>query len=391
MRRVLQFAAGLFAFAFFAASFIDPSTVAHISVFDLSMADMVTWMQGGTGLTLALLPAVTTTDLVTEFGDYYVNQGQNMQSLLQKLRVRTATPNAAIIEYTENTVYRRSQSILSEIVQAFQRPFTTKGSYEFKPRTIDLYRLKFDIALHPDDIVGTWVGFLEGEVQSGRMTTDMARAQWPLVRYMIEMDVFPQIQHDLETKLYYKGEYLAPTANVAGATINAMSGIRKWLKDGLASHGGDGSILELSDWGGVSPTTIFDKAESIIETLGLELENEPLIMCMSPKNVREYLRDRRNQFGDHVEYNSSKLTLDFYENCRIIGLPSMAGTDDLFITPARNFKFVRRAQSLQQPKIEELKREVFLMLDWWEGIGFDLNELVYAYVEQPGSGSGSGA
>jgi hypothetical protein len=31
------------------------------------------------------------------------------------------------------------------------------------------------------------------------------------------------------------------------------------------------------------------------------------------------------------------------------------------------------------PKVEESKREVSLMLDWYEGIGFGYNELVYAF------------
>lgn len=377
----------LFAWAF--AAFVDPSLVEGLFVFDINVADIVSWLHGPEGIAFAVLPAISTTDLVTEFGDYYINQGQNMQSLLQKLRMKSATPEQAILEYTENTVYRKSQSSLGEIVQAFQRAFTPKAAYEFKPKQIDLFRMKFDIPLHPDDIVGTWVGFLEGYASANKMTTAMARAEWPLVRYMLEMDVFPQMHDDLERKVYYKGDYVAPTANVAGATSAAMDGIRKKLTQGLTSHGGDGTIIELADWAGVNNSNIFDKAEEIIDTLDEVLEGEMLVMALSNKNKRAYLRDKRNTHGVDVNYKEDKLTIDFYDNCKIIGLPSMNGTDDIFITPAKNFKYIRRAQAAQNPKVEELKREVFVMLDWWEGIGFDLNELVYGYVA-PTSGSGSG-
>jgi hypothetical protein len=34
---------------------------------------------------------------------------------------------------------------------------------------------------------------------------------------------------------------------------------------------------------------------------------------------------------------------------------------------------------MQSPKVEESRREVALMLDWYEGIGFAYNQLVYAF------------
>jgi hypothetical protein len=336
---------------------------------------------------------IVVSDLVTEFGDYYINQKQNMNRLMQMLRFKTMTQMIARPAFTEDSdSYKAASSHLGSVVQAFQKAFTSAGQLEFKPRTIPLYRMKVDIELYPDDIWGTWVGFLADYAQGKGITEGQARKEWPLVRYMLEMDVIPQIHDDLERKEYYKGEFVAPTAGTAATTGESMNGIRKWLKDGLTSHAGDGSIQELSSWSGVSSTNIFDKAESIIDTLDEELEGESLIMAMSTKNKRAYLRDKRNTHGSDVNYDENKVTIDFYDNCRIVGLPSMNGTDDVWITPEKNFYHVRRtnkASAKNTIRVEELKRELFMMTDWTEGLGFGLNELVFAYVEAESSASGS--
>jgi uncharacterized protein YciU (UPF0263 family) len=325
------------------------------------------------------MATVDVSELVTEFGDFYINQGQNMNDLMQKLRQKAVTPAQFVPVVTENSVYRRSQSRLGSIVQSFQKAFTEKGALEFLPRSIDLYHMKIDLALYPDDVVESWIGFFED-------LNENDRSKWPLIRYIIEKEVIPQMMQDLEKKEYYKGVYAAPTPGTAGVTGNSMNGIRKWFKNGLTAWGGDGSINDLNA-GSISASNIFAKIEEIVDKLDHVLEGEELTLGMSPFWVRQYLRDKRNEHGTDVNYDSGKLTVDFYDNCRIVGFPSMSGTDDIFVTPSFNMKYVRRTNGFKTPQIETQKREVFLMTDWYEGIGFDLNELIFAHVPQ-GSGTG---
>jgi hypothetical protein len=89
------------------------------------------------------------------------------------------------------------------------------------------------------------------------------------------------------------------------------------------------------------------------------------------------LRDKRNTHGTDVNYNPEQPTVDF-TNVRIVGLPSMKGEKMIWATPKDNFLYLRKARGMKKPKVEESKREVFLMLDWWEGLGFAYDELVYA-------------
>ena len=63
---------------------------------------------------------------------------------------------------------------------------------------------------------------------------------------------------------------------------------------------------------------------------------------------------------------------------QIVGLPSMKGEKMIWATPVDNYVYLRKVNGMQKPKVEESKREVFLMLDWWEAVGFNYDELVYA-------------
>lgn len=325
------------------------------------------------------MATVDVSELVDEFGNYYIKSEQNMKGLMQKLRQKTFTPTQFQSVVTENSVYRRSQSRLNSVVQSFQKAFTEKGALEFLPRQIDIYRMKIDIALYPDDIVESWVGFLEG-------LDEQDRSKWPLIRYILEMEVIPQRNQDMEKKEYYKGVFAAPTNGVAGVTGNSMNGLRKWFKNGMSSWGGDGSIHDLAA-GSITESNIFNKIEEIVDKLDHVMEGEQLTLGMSPFWVRKYLRDKRNEHGTDVNYDSNKLSVDFYDNCKIVGFPSMAGTDDIFVTPSFNMKHVKRTGTNKPPKVETQKREVYLMDDWYEGLGFDLNELIFAHVPQ-GSGTG---
>jgi hypothetical protein len=67
----------------------------------------------------------------------------------------------------------------------------------------------------------------------------------------------------------------------------------------------------------------------------------------------------------------------------------MAGTDRIFATPKANLIHLRK-KSLNKGKfgLESSKRNVAFYCDWWEGIGFGINEAVWTN-KKPSTGSGS--
>lgn len=261
---------------------------------------------------------------------------------------------------------------MDEIVQTFQSSFTPKGNLKFEPNEIRVRNMKIDKALHPDKIKGNWLGFLAGLDKE-------ARAEWPIVRYILEKHIVPQMHQDMETKAYFKGSYVAPVEGVAGPASGTMDGIKKILDAGLAETDVTKKMHAVALSAAPSPTNSFDIMEEFADNVDEALAGTPITIYTSVKRVKAYLRDKRNTHGHDVNYVSGKITIDFDENKRIVGLPSMAGSDYIWATPDFNFLYLRKANGMKTPKVEESKREVFLMTDWYEAIGFGANPLVYVY------------
>lgn len=315
--------------------------------------------------------SIVTTDLVSQFGSYYLNEGQNMDRLKAAIRQPAVTPSYAVPIIHDSDVYRTSNTSLGSIVQQFQKAFTPKGDITFKPNEIRLRNLKVDLSLYPDDVKGKWIGFLQS-------LTEQERANWPIVRYMLEKEVIPQIPHDLETSTYWKGVYTEATAGTAGNAEDAMDGIRRLLNNGLA----DGTMNAISLSAAPTTSNIFDMVEEFAEESAMTntaLSGVKMRIYMSPSWLRAYFRDKRNTHGADVNYQAGVNTIDFMPNIELVGLPSMEGADYIWATPVDNFVHLRKLNGMATPKVEESKREVFLMLDWWEAIGFHYNGLVFVY------------
>ena len=310
--------------------------------------------------------SIIATDIVTDFGAYYINEGQNEQRLMSAIRQKAVTTTHATPIIHDSDVYRSANTDVGEIVQAFQKAFTPKGDLTFTPNEIILRNLKIDLALYPDDVKGKWLGFLAS-------LDDQERKNWPIVRYLVEKHVVSRIPHDMETKAYYKGVYAAATPGTATATVDVMDGLGKIITTGLT---GNMNTVALTD--AITESNAFDRVEEFVDGIDDILDEEKIKVYMDKKILKWYLRDKRNTHGTDVNYDAGKITIDFTENCQLIGLPSMKGEKRIWATTEGNFVYIRKQNGMKKPKVEEAKREVFLMLDWWEAVGFEYDELVFA-------------
>lgn len=307
-------------------------------------------------------------DLVASFGATYIPEGQDMDRLKTAIRTPSVTAGAAKPIIYDGELYRFSNVIFQEIVQSFQKAFTAKGDISFKPNEIRLRKMKIDLALYPDDVDGSWLGFLGS-------LTDQERKNWPIIKYMLENEIVPQLKMDLETQAYFKGSYSAPVAGTPGNAAQTMDGIKKLLDAGLTA----GTMQAVALSAVPTNSNIFEMVEEFADNLDEKLASVPVTIYMSTAKVKAYLRDKRNTHGTDVNYTAGKITIDFADNVKIVGLPSMAGSPYIWATPDDNFLYLRRVNGMSTPKVEEHLRQVFLMLDWWEGIGFGYNPLVYVY------------
>jgi hypothetical protein len=304
-------------------------------------------------------------DIVSQFGDYYINEGQNEKRLLSEIRTQSKTVSYAKPIIHDGEIYRFSNVILGEIVQQFQDKFVDKGEAEFLPNEIRLRNLMVNISLYPSKVNGSWLGFL-GSV------TEEEMKNWPIVRYLLEKEVIPQLHHDMETKAYFKGVWEAPVTGVAGSAIKALDGIKKLLIAGAA----DSSMQSVALSAAVTKANAFDMVEEFVDNFDSEISGVKKRIYMDPKILKWYHQDKRNTHGADVNYNPDKPVVDF-TNVELIGLDSMAGEKYFWSTPNDNFLYIRRVNGMRKPKVEEAKKEVSLMLNWWEGLGFGYNKLVY--------------
>jgi hypothetical protein len=304
--------------------------------------------------------------IVTAFGAYYLNEGQNLSRLTSSLRTKSVTPSFATPIIIDSDIYRSANADLSEIIQGFQTGWTPKGDVSFTPNEIPLRNIKIDLELYPDKLKGNWLGFLTS-------LTEAERKNWPIVRYLAEEHVATRIPNDLETKAYFKGAYVAATPGTATAASEVMDGLKTTITAGLS---GNMNTVALTD--AITYLNAFERVEEFVDGLAeLTDKGVSVVVKMDLKILKWYLRDKRNTHGQDVNYQAESVTVDF-TNVQLVGLPSMAGEKMLWATTPANFVYIRKVNGMNAPRVEESKRQLFIMLDWWEAIGFDHDELVYA-------------
>ena len=57
----------------------------------------------------------------------------------------------------------------------------------------------------------------------------------------------------------------------------------------------------------------------------------------------------------------------------------MAGSPYIWYTVDENYGYLRKFNGMSEPEIQKDGRLVKFLCDWWEGLGFGYNPLVYVY------------
>ena len=319
--------------------------------------------------------SITVTDIVTQYGAYYENAGQNRGRLLGVPFRKSTTLGIPGIRHinTEDTVYRLANPIYQSILQQYQKAFTAKGGVDFHPNEIRLRRLKIDDSFYPSDIVETWLGWLAGD-------SSRNQEEWPLVRWLFEEYYANQIAEDKELLAVYKGVYEAPTAGTAGEGGKVFDGLRKQLQDGAADS--DYPINVVTGINTLTPAPCFDQIEAFDEAISDQFESTRLIICVSPAMARAYRKARRDSGIYTIQLGQEPNTkIDFTEHT-LIGLPSMIGTTDIFATlPENIIHLMKFRDTPDNIDLQKDKREICCLLDWMEAVGFGVNKLVWTTTE----------
>jgi hypothetical protein len=305
-------------------------------------------------------------DIIREFGSYYINQGQNMARLVKLLNRPSTTDSVLTPFFTDETVYRAAKASIGRVLQPFQKAWTPIGTMEFVAVAIEQHKMKIDSQEYPDDLEGTWLGFLSGE--------GINRAEWPFIKWFIEVHLLPQAKEDYEMYEVYKGVYKAPVAGVAGDAGTSMNGLRKAINDQVTG----GRITPIVM--GALPTDPLDAVdyiEQFADKIGKRYWKIPMQLSVNEDFERTYLRGCEKKYGLITTYQEMNGKVR-HTNHSIIGLPSMEGSQKIWCTPKGNaLKLGKKTQNMNNVRLETVDRLVKLFTDWWSGVGFILPEAVF--------------
>lgn len=306
-------------------------------------------------------------DIITEHGAYYQDKGQNLNSLYQIARRPFVSEQCFTPIVTDQTIWQASKTTFDRIVQPFQKQFTPTGTVGFKPLEIRMFHQKADTQEWPDDLEASWLGFLS--------SADVKRTDWPFIRWYLEKQFFPQIQHDLEMNEFARGVYAAPTAGTAGPLGTAMNGYLKVIADqitaGRITPIAMGAIATLSD------ADFVTYVEDFGDQIDKKYWNGVMNLCMSEDLERKYQRGQLEKYGQYFVANQQDLKVRF-TNLTVKGLPGQNGSERIWCTMKDNaIVLKKKTQNQSLVDIQGFERLVKFLTDWYLGAGFILAEAVF--------------
>ncbi|MEH0156433.1 hypothetical protein V6R21_19955 [Limibacter armeniacum] len=312
---------------------------------------------------------IDVTALVAQYGTYY--DGKDKQDrLYEKVKTKSKTDMVASAITIEENEYRASESEFTEVLQPFQKGWTPKGALSFKPAPIALGNFKIDVELYPDDLKNSWAEFLTGLEPADR-------AQWPLVRWMIEKHIISKIQEDWEKKEVFSGVKAAVTPGTAAAAGTTIDGLRKQINDAITA----GDITPITTGAfSTDPVTFVEEIEAFVDTFPEEYDDIDMTLVMSTALAKRYARGYRAKYMTGVVVGGDSVYKVEDTNVTVEGVPSSKGSEKIYCTPKWNFKKINRNKgNMNMPKVRigNDPRAVQVFGDWWMGIGFVIKELVF--------------
>lgn len=303
---------------------------------------------------------ITSADVISAYGSYYINSGQSENDIHRRLREPFGTMEAFRMIDSEDTVLREANAGFSEVLQSFQKLFTPKGGVAFTPSSIPLFNVKVDELFYPDDLKNQWLAFMT--------SNNLDRTTWPFVRWFIEEYVLTQIKVDLETQAIYGGVYSAPASGVANAANQIMNGIKKTINDAVTA----GSITVIPTGApNADPVLWANQVEAFVGAVPELYWNGDMTLNMSRTLANRYIQGRTIKYNMYYPQVNTLNQVQNFENVKVRGLASHAGATKIWMTPDLNAVLGMKGGSNQDiVEVEKIDRQVKVYTDFWLGIGF---------------------
>ncbi|GAB3652674.1 hypothetical protein GCM10027594_27170 [Hymenobacter agri] len=311
--------------------------------------------------------ALQITDVVAQFGSYYMNNGQNLARLYQLLRSATSTEALFTPINTDDTLWRAAKTLFSRVVQPFQKAFTPLANVQFVPVAIQQFKMKVDAQEYPDDLEATWLGFLDGP--------EIDRKAWPFVRWYCEVYLIPQIKQDIEMNEIFQGVFVAPTAGTPGAAGTSLNGLKKTINDHITA--GRITPITTGAFDTTDPASVVEQMEAFADGIHKDYWSIPMMLGCSESIARAFLRGQERKYGKNTGGGALGLTIN-NTNITLAPAPSHRNTQKIWCTPKGNAIQLRKKMANQTAiQVENVDRLLKFFTDFWMGIGFIIPEIVF--------------
>ncbi len=312
------------------------------------------------------MTTITPDAVVAAFGAYYIDQGQNESNIHDTLREQFNSMNIFTVIESDDTVLRHANVQYTEALQAFQTAFTPKGGVTFSPKAIPLFNVKIDQQFYPDVLKNSWLAFMLSE--------NVDRTTWPFVRWFIERYLMGQIMHDME-KNVYGAIAAAPTAGTASSAATSFDGMKKLINDAITA--GTNGVITIGA-PSTTPATWCGQIETFTQAIPELYWNTPMSLNMSRTLALRYKQGRRTKYNAYFPQESNLKNIEDFDQIETAGFGSLSGKTKIFATPKMNaimaFKGGGNKQIVQ---VEKVDRQVKIYTDFWIGLGFIQDNLVF--------------
>ena len=315
--------------------------------------------------------SVSLDELIAQFGDYYLDSGQNMSNLKKLPFELFGTADAGTLWPTNDTVVRNAKVRNGKILQPYQNDFTGKGELKSLPVAIFLHHVKIDTAIIPNDFVGTWAQFLA----DNKILDPMQR---PLIAWLIENYLIPQSREDLEMDGIYKGQRKEPEAGVAGDSTEIMDGIEMALNTMDADPNLDFDYITMGALPPV-PKDFVTYVENFVKAIPERYRYLEMTLNMSRTNRDIFKQGMRDKYNVYYDQATNMLSLMNFQNINVQGRASMMNVNKIWCTTKDNLLVPTKGFSNSSVfDLQKFDRSVKFLSDWHIGCGFLQPEKIFA-------------
>ncbi len=301
------------------------------------------------------------TQLKSDLGEYYrVRMFDRIQSFLVQIPdLNKIFPMVSDIQ--DQAVL--TNVFMTEFSQAYnpgsQFANLVKGSFKFQAEIVKMYDGTFaHLFQDMKEVEKTWMGFI---------SNDSNVIKLGLVEFLA-MEITKALMNEQNIRRL-KGVFVAPTANVPGAAINAADGILKRIKVWLSEF-----KMKAFTLGDYTPSTISSYVKRGTAMVPEMLRaSGSLVLYMSTDNVSAYITNNEILYGLNQDYKPGQMVVHEYPEVKIVGIPMMAPSKRMIWTLDGNIV-------LCEGKAGEMRNIYFEQQDWTLKAWSNWKESIWAYL-----------